>query len=67
MQNMFFLSITTETSVIRSPPVLALHIHVDQYETLGLFIRGGKEHGLAIYVSEVEPHSAAGTHQWFCC
>ena len=44
----------------QAPPWLTLHIHADLGEPLGLYIRGGKDHGLAIYVSEVEHYSAAG-------
>ena len=32
------------------------------YEPLGFSIRGGSEHGLGIYISEVESGSAAGQH-----
>ena len=30
------------------------------YDQLGFSIRGGSEHGLGIYVSELDPDSAAG-------
>ena len=41
-------------------PLKIISLVKDESELLGFSIRGGSEHGLGIFVSEVEPGTPAG-------
>ena len=46
---------TKDPSLLR-----VIHIQKESIEHIGFSIRGGSEHGLGVFVSEVQQHSAAG-------
>ena len=46
-------------------PLKVITLFKEETEPLGFSIRGGSEHGLGIFVSEVEPATAAGLYYMY--